>query len=221
MRIINKPVNWLVSINGYQWKSAYCYFDSSHLENLLNYIFKMGVNRKFDFRQVWKFCWDLSNIISGGTVFFRWDLYPAANYGYKHTWWISIHEIKPSKVEKESILFFEFISITLIVVSLFHRLQNFLKPKKNAAFLFFSVIYIKIWNSSLTKFFNNRVQIAFGYIVFDEGLKEYLGALTTHFHFALDLSSCKFWILPFSSSNLNLSFRKYLCLIFLGLGKRQ
>ena len=114
-------------------------------------------------------------------------------------------------MEIESILFFEFVSITLIVVSLFHRLQNFLKPKKNAAFLFFfSVIYIKIWNSSLTKFFNNRVQIAFGYIVFDEGLKEYLGALTIHFHFDLDLRLCKFWILPFSSSNLNLSFRKYL-----------
>ena len=33
----------------------------------------MGVNRKFDFRQVWKFCWDLSNIISGGNWLFRWD----------------------------------------------------------------------------------------------------------------------------------------------------
>ena len=43
----------------------------------------MGVNRKFDCRRVWKFCWDLSNLISGGNclfrwdcVFFRWDLVP-------------------------------------------------------------------------------------------------------------------------------------------------
>ena len=50
----------------------------------------MGVNRKFDFRQVWKFCWDLSNVISGGNWLFRWDcvfssgtLYPSANYEYR------------------------------------------------------------------------------------------------------------------------------------------
>ena len=50
----------------------------------------MGVNRKFDFRQVWKFCWDLSNVISGGNWLFRWDcvlsggiLYPSANYVLK------------------------------------------------------------------------------------------------------------------------------------------
>ena len=47
----------------------------------------MGVNRKFYFRQVWKFCRDLSNVISGGNWLFRWDcsfsggtLYPSANY---------------------------------------------------------------------------------------------------------------------------------------------
>ena len=57
------------------------------VKNLLRYIFKMGVNRKFDFRWVWKFCWDLSNVISGGNWVFRWDcvfsggtLYPSANY---------------------------------------------------------------------------------------------------------------------------------------------
>ena len=33
----------------------------------------MGVNRKFDLRRVWKFCWDLSNVISGGNWLFRWD----------------------------------------------------------------------------------------------------------------------------------------------------
>ena len=87
---IYKPVSWLVSINAYQWKSAYCYLDSSHLENLLKYIFRMGVNTKFDFRRVWKFCWDLSNVMSGGNWLFRRDcvfsggtLYPSANYGYK------------------------------------------------------------------------------------------------------------------------------------------
>ena len=42
---------------------------------LLKYIFEMGVNRKFDFRQVWKFCWDLSNVISGGNWLFRWDYF--------------------------------------------------------------------------------------------------------------------------------------------------
>ena len=57
------------------------------VKNLLRYIFKMGVNNKFDFRRVWKFCWDLSNAISGGNWLFRWDcvfpggtLYPSANY---------------------------------------------------------------------------------------------------------------------------------------------
>ena len=33
----------------------------------------MGVNRKFDFWRVWKFCWDLINVISGGNWLFRWD----------------------------------------------------------------------------------------------------------------------------------------------------
>ena len=33
----------------------------------------MGVNRKFYFRRVWKFWWDLSNVISGGNWLFRWD----------------------------------------------------------------------------------------------------------------------------------------------------
>ena len=49
----------------------------------------MRVNRKFDFRSVLKFCWDLSNVISGGKWLFRWDcvfsggtLYPSANYVY-------------------------------------------------------------------------------------------------------------------------------------------
>ena len=48
----------------------------------------MGVNRKFDFRQVWGFCWDFRNFISGGNWLFRCDcvfsggtLYPSANYG--------------------------------------------------------------------------------------------------------------------------------------------
>ena len=113
----------------------------------------MGVNRKFDFRQAWKFRWDLSNVISGGIVFFwggtctpLWTMVISTHDGYQF--------ITSNYVEIESILFFEFISITLIVVSLFHRLQNFLKPNKNAA-LFFFVIYIKIWNSSLTKFLQN------------------------------------------------------------------
>ena len=51
------------------------------------YLFEMGVNRKFDFRQIWKFCWGLSNVISGGNWLFRWDcvfsggtLYSSANY---------------------------------------------------------------------------------------------------------------------------------------------
>ena len=54
---------------------------------LLKYIFKIGVNRKLDFRRVWIFCSDLSNVISGGNWLFTWDcifsggtLYPSANY---------------------------------------------------------------------------------------------------------------------------------------------
>ena len=39
------------------------------LKTFLKYIFEMGVNRKFDFKGVWKFCWDLCNIISGGTLY--------------------------------------------------------------------------------------------------------------------------------------------------------
>ena len=42
-----------------------------------------------DFSWGWKFCWDLSNVISGRNWLFRWDLvfssgsfYPSANYDY-------------------------------------------------------------------------------------------------------------------------------------------
>ena len=44
------------------------------------YIFEMGVNRKFDFRQFWKFCWDLSNVISGGNRLFRWGCFFRCNF---------------------------------------------------------------------------------------------------------------------------------------------
>ena len=74
----------MVSINVYQWKSAYCLYDSSHLENFLKYV---GVNKKFDFRWNWKFCWDLSNVIPGGNCSFWSDcvisggtLYHSVNY---------------------------------------------------------------------------------------------------------------------------------------------
>ena len=40
-----------------------------NIENFFKYIFEMGVNRKFDFRRNLKFCWDLSNAISGGNRF--------------------------------------------------------------------------------------------------------------------------------------------------------
>ena len=47
----------------------------------------MGVNMKFGFRRDRKFYCDLSNAISNGNWFFRWDcvfsggtLYPTANY---------------------------------------------------------------------------------------------------------------------------------------------
>ena len=52
------------------------------------YIFEIGLCWKFDFRQDWKFCWDLSNVISGGNWLFRGGtvfpgetFYPSANYG--------------------------------------------------------------------------------------------------------------------------------------------
>ena len=48
---------------------------SSHLENILKYVFEMGVNRKFDFRRIWKFCSGLINVISGGNWLFRWDCF--------------------------------------------------------------------------------------------------------------------------------------------------
>ena len=37
------------------------------------HIHDMGMNRKFDFRQDGKFCWDLSDGISGGNWLIRWD----------------------------------------------------------------------------------------------------------------------------------------------------
>ena len=44
-------------------------------------------NRKFDFRRIWKFCWGLSNVISGENWLFRCDcvfsggtLHSSANY---------------------------------------------------------------------------------------------------------------------------------------------
>ena len=50
-------------------------------------------NRKFDFRRVWKFCWGLSNVISGDNWLSRWDcvfsggiLYPSSKY--ELTWHI-------------------------------------------------------------------------------------------------------------------------------------
>ena len=41
----------------------------------MKHIFEMEVNRKFDFRWDWKFCWDLSNVISGENWLFieKWD----------------------------------------------------------------------------------------------------------------------------------------------------
>ena len=63
------------------------------LKTFLKYIFEMGLKRKFDFRRVWKFCWGLSNVISGDNRFSGWDcvfsggiLYPSANY--ELTWHI-------------------------------------------------------------------------------------------------------------------------------------
>ena len=35
----------MTSKNACQWKSAHCSLNPSHLENFLNHIFKMGVNR--------------------------------------------------------------------------------------------------------------------------------------------------------------------------------
>ena len=59
--------------------------DSSHLENFLKHIFVLGMNRKLDFRQDWKFCWNLIIAIEGGNWLFRLDcgfsfgtLYPSA-----------------------------------------------------------------------------------------------------------------------------------------------
>ena len=68
MSIIESLLTWLQS----SWKHFEVYIRD---------------NRKFDFRQIWKFCWGLSNVISGGNWLFRWDcvfsggtLYSSANY---------------------------------------------------------------------------------------------------------------------------------------------
>ena len=78
----------MVSINVSEWKYAYCYYDSSRPEKLLKYVF-MEMNRKFDSRQDWKFCWDLSNVMSVGNwivwsdcVFSRRNLCSFLNYEF-------------------------------------------------------------------------------------------------------------------------------------------
>ena len=55
----------------------------------MKHIFKMRMNRRLDFRQFWKFFWDLNDVISGGNWLFGWDyvfsggtLHPSANYGF-------------------------------------------------------------------------------------------------------------------------------------------
>ena len=45
--------------------------NSSHLKNFLKHILETGVNRKSEFRWVWKFCWDLSNVLQVGLYFFQ------------------------------------------------------------------------------------------------------------------------------------------------------
>ena len=63
---IYKPLIWLVKVCQFL-----TWFQSSL--KFLKYIFVMGVNRKLDFWWTWKFCCDLSNVISGGKWLFRWD----------------------------------------------------------------------------------------------------------------------------------------------------
>ena len=76
MRTYKPSVSWLLKINSCQWKSAYCWLDSSHLKNFSKHIFEVEVNRKFDFSLNWKFCCDLSNVISGGNwLFLNWNFF--------------------------------------------------------------------------------------------------------------------------------------------------
>ena len=101
----------MIGINKYI--SVKVWLDSSHLENFLKHVFKMRVNWKFDFRQDWKFCWDLSNANSGGNWLFRSDyvfsggtLYPSANYAFNWRWiiWLNL-QIKPLYFRGQNYLF--------------------------------------------------------------------------------------------------------------------
>ena len=72
---INLLVDW------YQWM---CITESLPIVNLTPVILKTVGS--IYWRWEWKFCWDLSNVISGGNRLFRWDclfiaetLYPSVN----------------------------------------------------------------------------------------------------------------------------------------------
>ena len=86
--------------------------DPSHLGNPLKHIFEMGVNRKFDFIQDWKFCLDLSN----GNWLFSGTLYPSANYLFRL--------ICPFEVE-------EFVTMKRCLLNTLLSICSYIKCNKN------------------------------------------------------------------------------------------
>ena len=65
------------------------------------------VNKKFDFRWVWKVYWDLHNNIAGGKCLFRWDsvfsggtLYPSLNYVRWSLFLIKFQAFRPAALLK-------------------------------------------------------------------------------------------------------------------------
>ena len=61
---------------------------------ILKTFWSIYIQDGIDFRWVWKFCWDLSNVASSGNWLSRWDcvlsggtLYPSVNHGNLLTKW--------------------------------------------------------------------------------------------------------------------------------------
>ena len=84
MRMYKLCTSWLISINAISKSLPVVNLTPV---NFLKYIFEKRVNRKFNFRRDWNFCWDWGNVISGGNWLSRWEcvfssgtLYPSANY---------------------------------------------------------------------------------------------------------------------------------------------
>ena len=90
-KCINKWEFIILLVHWYQWILI---SESLPIVNLTERHIRDGSEQKIWFKRVWKFWWDLSNVISGGNWLFRWDcvcsggtLYPSGNYWLNFSSW--------------------------------------------------------------------------------------------------------------------------------------